>query len=560
MAQDLLGTLLLGAIYVSVWKLVGMVVLAAFWFKYAEWVDKDAQAVNTYRSIWNLANIGVMAIALALAILVPSFAIGYSTAWVLFLGLSISYVVHRNGLVTDDSTVLTPAHFARIREHGFSGKGGKKKEKVVVERVALRGPDGAIKPPSDDEEKDQYAAAQDLVADVLLRRAKRVEVAPAGEEAKVVYEIDGEVSARDPLDRETLDGIVSFLKKSLGLDVEEKRKPQSGKLTAKIGENEFGINVKTSGSTAGEKLSMAVIGPESRYKVKHLGFTEAQMKEVEGILHADTGLVLIGAPKKSGQTTTIYSFVRSHDAFLKNLQLLEYNRELEIENVTQNEFVPSSEKTFTDELMRMIRSDPDILIVPEIREKQSPIAVTGAAKKSLVYCGLPSNDAFSLLKSWLGFVGDNKMVADVLHAVTNQRLIRKLCKECKEAYKPDSGLLKKLNLPSDSVFYRVPEPEYDKHGNPIDCPACQGSGFVGRTAVIELLTATDTLRNAIRRGNEAEIQEAVAKCPTAGLQRQGMAKVLDGTTSIKELLRILQATGAAASGGSSRSRKPKQPA
>ncbi|MGE3181341.1 MAG: GspE/PulE family protein [Phycisphaerae bacterium] len=563
MAQEMLGaSFVLGAIYISVWKLLGMVVLGASWFKYCEWGDKDAQAVNTFRSLWNLGNVITMMISLACAILVPSFAIGYSVAWVLFLGISIAYVVHRNGLVTEESTVMTPAHFRRIQETGFSGKGKKKKEKVVVERVTLRGPNGNIRIPSEDEEKDQFTAVQELISDVLLRRASRIEVVPSGEVAKVLYEVDGEVVERDPLEREVADGAVTFLKKSLGLDLEEKRKPQTGKLGAKIGENEFVLNVRTDGSVAGEKLTLTIIGPESKFKVKHLGFTPTQLKHVDEILQADDGLILVGAPKKSGLTTTIYAFARSHDAFLKNIQLLEYKTELEIDNVTQKQFAPSNEQTFTDELMRMVRSDPDILIVPEIREAKSPPAIANAAKKSLVYCGLPTTDATDMVRKWMKFVGDNSLVAQTLRAAVNQRLIRKLCKECKEAYKPDSGLLKKLNLPSDSVFYRVPEPEYDKHGHAILCPACQGTGFVGRTAILELLMVNDELRTAIKRGADAEVQAAISKCATANLQRQGMAKVLDGTTSIKELLNVMQTGsggGGDASGGRRSSPKPKQP-
>jgi type II secretory ATPase GspE/PulE/Tfp pilus assembly ATPase PilB-like protein len=125
--------------------------------------------------------------------------------------------------------------------------------------------------------------------------------------------------------------------------------------------------------------------------------------------------------------------------------------------------------------------------------------------------------------------------------VLNQRLVRKLCRQCREAYKPDAGLLKKLNLPADAVLYRVPQPEYDKNGQPILCPACQGVGYVGRTGVFELVMVDETLREAMRKGGAAaDLQAIVSRAPHANLQRQGLVKVLEGTTSIQELVRVLK--------------------
>lgn len=534
------SVLLLGAVYVSPWKLLGLLALGVAWAKYAEWADKDAQAVNTLRQLWNLGTLGVGLAIFACAVLVPNFWIGHGIAWVVFLGFAGAYVLHRNGLVESEFTLLTADHMKRIREQGLFGK-KEKKEREVVERVQLRGPKGVLRVPEDEETRETYADTQDLLYEILLRRASRVELAPSGEIAKVAYEVDGQAVERDPLDRVSGDGIVNYVKQSLGLNIEEKRKPQTGKLTAKVADSEFELRVRTDGSVAGEKLTIRVIGPEKKWRVADIGFTDKQMVEIQNLLTGDPGVIVVSGPKRNGLTTTVYSFTRSHDAFLQNIQLIEYTNELEIDNVTQKQFQPAETTTFTDELMRIIRSDPDILIVPELREPPAAAAMAKAGQKTKIYTTVTANDAVEAIRRWMQLVAEPDLASKGLRAVLNQRLVRKLCKQCREAYKPDAGLLKKLNLPADAVLYRVPQQEYDKNGQPLLCPACQGVGYVGRTGVFELVLVDETLRDAMRKGGaQADLQAIVNRGAHANLQRQGLAKVLDGTTSIQELVRVLK--------------------
>ena len=402
-----------------------------------------------------------------------------------------------------------------------------------------------MRAPDSGDERVQYAQVQDLFSEFLLRRASRVDVVPSGEVTKISYEIDGQVFEREPLDRPSGDALVQYLKSVLGLNLEEKRKPQTGKLTAKLGATDFDLRLRTDGSTAGEKLGIRVIGPEAKYKSADLGFTPKQLEEVKEILAADEGLVLVSAPPKHGLTTTVYSLTRSHDAFLKNIQLLEYSTEMEIDNVTQKAFTPKEGVTFTDELLKLIRSDPDILIVPELREPQSPPQLAKAALKSKIYTCLSATSIEDSITKWLRLNNDPELVAKGFLGAINQRLLRKLCAQCKEAYKPAADQLKKLNLPADAVLYRPPQPQYDKQGNVIPCAACGGANYIGRTAVFEVLLADDALRDAIRRGGAAEISAVVQRGGNTNLQRQAMAKVLDGQTSIQELARVLRAEPAA---------------
>lgn len=529
-------------IYVHPIKLAAAVVLFVCWALYAQWVDKDTVAVNTYRVMWNIVTLVLGIVITAVLLLVPMFLVGA----LVFVGgwatLVTVYVVHRNGLVKEEDKVLTPAHISRVLSDLMSG-GKSKKPKEVKVRVQLRAANGdRCLPPEEEEAREQYRLTQELLFDLFWNRAQRAELAPGKEASRLTYEIDGVPSERPAMVRAEADAVVAYMKLIAGLNLEERRKPQFGKVRAMIGENQYGIEVRTDGSTAGEKLTLRVIGDEARFKVDELGFTEPQREQVRQIMEAGQGLVLISGPPGSGVTTTIYSFTRSHDAFLKNIQMLEYRRELPIDNVTQLIFEQTEQKTFAGDLQRLFRSDPDIVILPDLREQAAAvIANDAAAKKQLVYVALNANDALSALAKWVEYINDNEKAAKALLAGLNQRLVRKLCPSCKQPYKPDPAMLRKLNMPAETVLYRQPEPEYDKRGEPIICQTCQGSGYVGRTAVFEIIMVDDKLRQVIRSGGKAELASLAAKQGAGGLQKQAIQKVLDGTTSIQEVTRVLRA-------------------
>jgi type II secretory ATPase GspE/PulE/Tfp pilus assembly ATPase PilB-like protein len=539
---DLLAALPVSFTFVSWPKLVGVVVLFTLWALLAQWVDKDTVAVNTYRIFWNLIAVGVGTGTAAALLLVPAFLIGTLIQVVAVGTLAIVYVLHRNALVREDDKVLTAAHLKRVFTEGFS-RGGKKKVKEVKEKVRIRGANGKyVTIPPEDPEREQYRLMQDLLWDVLWTRAAHAEIAPGKEVCKVGYEVDGIPAEREPLPRAEADGIIAFMKGIAGLSLEEKRKPQTGRVRVYVGENQLEVEVRTDGSTVGEKLTLRVIGEESRYKVTDLGFTPRQLELVQQFMQAPKGLVLLSGPHDAGLTTTVYSFTRSHDAFLHNIQTLELRRELAVDNVTQQVFEPAENKTFAGEVQRLFRTDPDIVVLPEVRDQASAVIATDAAlAKQLVYVGLSAADVFGALRKWLELVTDFGKVGGSLLAITNQRLVRMLCPSCKQPYKPDPALLKKLNLPADAVFHRQPEPEYDKRGNPIICQHCQGSGYVGRTGVFDLLAVDEELRGVIRKARSVdEIQTFAAKRGGLGFQTHALQKVLDGTTSIQEVTRVLR--------------------
>ena len=543
----LLAQLPSSTVYIQPFKLVGFLLVFTLWAIFAQWVDKDTVAVNTFRTLWNLMTMAVGAAGTIAALLVPLFVVGLLVFLVAQLTLMAVYIAHRNGLVPEADRVFTAGHFRRLRAEGFRGK---KKVKEVKERVRLTGADRRVVPiPEEEPAREQYRLTQDLFFDALWRRATNVDLVPAGQISKVTYLIDGVAAEREPLTRAEGDAVLVFLKMIAGLNLEERRKPQRGQITAAIGDVKHKVFVRTDGSTAGEKLSLRILYNEESLKAPDLGFNPKQLEQVQAVKERTRGLVLVSAPPGAGLTTTIYSLTRTHDRFLMNVQTIEYEKELELDNVTQKVFSPAPGKTFAEELQRLVRADPDVIVLPELREPQAGvIACQAAANKQKVYVGLVALDVFDALQKWLQFVGDKALVARSLAAVSNQRLVRVLCRECKQAYKPDPQMMRKLNLPADKTLYRPPEPTYDKHGNPIICQACQGTGYVGRTAVFDWLTVDEPLREVIRRSTSlSEIQSHVLKSGAAGLQAQALQKVLDGTTSIQEVVRAVRGSPAAVS-------------
>lgn len=539
MLADLLAQVTSSMMYVSPIKLAIAVVSFGLWAVYAPWQDKDAVAVNTYRVAWNLVVLVGGIVAVAALLLVPVFWIGLLIYWVIIGAVMISYVLHRNGLVNEQDKILTREHIAAL----MAGKGkGKGKKRDVREKVRLTDArDKGVALPEEDEAREQFALAQDVLFDLLWRRANVAEFAPAGEQTRIAYLVDGVPQQREPVPRAEGEAIVTFLKQHAGLNLQERRKPQRGKLGAALGDVRFELVIQTAGSTAGEKLVIRVVGDEKSYRAPDLGFTDEQLALVREAMDRK-GLVLASAPRRSGLTTMLYTLARSHDAFMKNIQTLEYDIEGEVENITQKRYQPSDERTFAAELLKIIRTDPDVLIVPEIRDTETAEhAAKAAGHKQHVLTGVRADSVFEALAAWIKLVNDKPLAAKGLSLVVNGRLVRKLCDVCREQYKPDAPTLRKLNLPPDTLLYRQPEPQYDKNGNPILCEACQGTGYVGRTGVFEVLSVDDNLRKVIASANSiAEIQSAAVRQGTLGLQKQAIQKVLIGVTDIQEVIRVLR--------------------
>lgn len=535
--------------YVHPIKILATVGFLYAWAYGVQWVDRDTNKVKTKREQWNLI---VLAGGLVgyVALFIPPwsgtlFYVG-TAFWALITGgAMLAYIIHRNSRVLPNARILTIGHAKRLlaKEEGkaTSAKGM---------RVQLAGKDGKrVEHPSDPEEARDYDAVQDFLYDVLWRRAEVVEVVAGKEEYRVQHRVDGVASEHAetlPIDKG--ERVFRYLKKLAGLNVEEIRRPQVGKIRCSLLSHAGDppeAEVRTSGSMAGERLVLKTQSGPVLMRLPDLGIAAPRLEAVKAFLQKSHGLLLITAPPRNGVTTTQYAILKSHDAYINNIHALEREKMLDLDNVTQQAFEGSNKDVnYARMLQSVLRREPDIVLVDFCEDHETAlVASRAAAEDRKIYMGMQARSSFDALNKYVTLLGDNKLAAKSLIGIVNQRLVRLLCTDCKEAFQPDQPTLKKLNLPAEKIekFYRPPtEQKLDRKGRPVLCQTCRGTGYVGRTGVFEVLVVDEEVAGLIKEG--APVNRIKAQCRKNRmyyLEEEAILKVIDGVTSMPEILRCI---------------------
>ncbi|MFH0980907.1 MAG: ATPase, T2SS/T4P/T4SS family [Planctomycetota bacterium] len=535
----------------SLIKLVVVTLLVVGWAFACQWVDIDAEYVKTRREQWNLIVLAGGVAGFFVLFLVPwpggLFLVGLAFLLLLAGGGLLAYVIHRNGRVVKNARVLTWAHvksvFARRREDQ-----AEKLDKGI--RVLLATGDGkSVKRPEAPLEIEAFNDVQDFLFDAFWRRATEVDLAVGAEKVRVLYRIDGVASEKpEGISVETAERVVSYLKKLAGLNPEERRRPQTGHVQAALladGAQMARVEITASGSTAGERLRLRTRSSAQRKQIDELGFAPPRLEALRQLIKPPSGLVIFSGPKQNGITTTQYAVLREHDAFMQNLHTIEKAPLLDLDNVTQHKYRNDPEVNYARQVQTVLRREPDVLLIGECDDRETAqLACRAAAEDKKIYLALEAGGCIDALARYLALVEDPPLVAKALLGVVNQRLIRILCTTCRQSYRPDEKLLRKANLPVDKIenFYRQPtEPILDKRGRPILCQTCRGSGYVGRTGVFELLVVDKPMRALIAEGAPLKaVKTQARKNRMYYLQEEGLLKVMDGTTSLNEILRGLR--------------------
>ena len=539
MPSDLIAAVGYGG-YISLWKLL-LFALAVFgWAPLVCWVFNDTQAVRTNAFTWTLAVAIGGSVALSLWLIIPVFFVGLLLYLIVFGGISIAYITHRNSRVADFEKILSADHL-----RGLFANQQKKIEKVShgLSFITANGNEVPLPEPKS-QELEGFIVTCDLIDDAIWNRADVARLVPQKEGYAVVYEIDGAATKQDPKTREEVDSFANYIKQLAGLNVEEKRKPQRGPFKAVLPDGErTDWEIRTSGSTAGEQIRIERISAISSRKVKDLGLNENQIESISSLRNVKSGLILISGIKKSGLTSTFYTLLSNHDPFLNNINTLERQVSAELQNITQFTYNLSDTgtTTFARRLQTILRKGPDIVGVSDCEDAQTAQLASAAANDGrVVYVVMEADSVNEAMVKWLKFVGNNALVADTLTAVINQRLVRRLCEDCRQSYQPNPALFKKFNIPPEEAgtFYRPGEIEYDKHGKPVACEHCQGTGFFGRIGLFETIRVDDKLKEIIRKAKSSkEIASAVRRSGMLYMQEQSIKKVSAGVTSINEVIR-----------------------
>ncbi len=538
--------------YFSIPKLVSLIVVYLLWFSICSWVDRDSYGLHLPSEMWNLAMFACGAIGIGLCFTLPFYWLSFVLLLVLFIVPSLIYVNSRNQRVPENEKVLTKAHLADLAERFLKLKfGGGKSEESDAPPIEFLGKSARGE---DDEARiaraaasKGYKAAREMVYEALQKRATDIHLEPTKDEMTVRFRVDGILHAADPFSRGMGDAVLNIFKVLGDLDITEKRKPQDGSFSARASGNMIDFRIATAGSVAGEKMVMRILDTSAQIiDLTQLGMREKLRERMNIIADQPHGMLIVCGPTGAGKSTTLYACLNEIDRFQKNVITVENPVEYKIENVTQIEINPKAGKTFAGELRSILRQDPDVIYIGEIRDKETAeIACQAAQTGHMVFTTLHANDTVTALGRLIDLGVQPFMVADAVNAILGQRLVRLLCKKCKVRYKPNPELLRKANLPADKIrfFYRPPETpgEGNENGKDDDevCDHCGGTGYHSRTGVFELFELTDKLKDLIRDNpNLNAIRQEAIKMGMKSLQEDALRQVIEGKTSIQEMLRV----------------------
>ena len=539
--------LLLAAIgyggYISIIKFLVFLGFFFGWLPLLTWVYQDARAIETKTIFWTGIVLGAGAAGTIIWLAIPVFIAGMLLYLIVVGATSLAYVKHRNSRVMDFDRVLTADHIKSLlvsREKKLEGF----KNFLFVTANNNEVPLPEPRTP----DFFGYKTAYEILSDALWRRASSIMFSPTPQDYKVAYYVDGAVLKQPSMGREQMRYFIRFIKQLADLETKEKRKPQKGTFKIHQGEKYTEWEVGTAGSTAGEQVRLKQITQEAMPKLGDIGLMPEQYERLGKFREMKQGVFIVSGPNKSGVTTTLYALLRNHDAFINHVNTLERQPSNKLPNITQNIFSLSDTgtTTFAKKLQVVVRMGPDIVGVADCEDAgTAQIACTAAGDGKIMYVTLKADSVIQALAKWLKFVGDRNLAAGTLLGISNQRLFRKLCDECKQAYTPDKELLKKFNISAEKtkVLYRTGKVVYDKRGKASTCENCQGTGYFGRMGVFEIITLNNELRKALTQTKSLpEIGMQFRRAKMLYLQEQALRRVISGTVAINEMIRVLSAS------------------
>ncbi len=374
-----------------------------------------------------------------------------------------------------------------------------------------------------------------LLLQAIQDRASDVHIEPQEHAVKVRLRIDGILREIPPPPKSMQSGIISRIKILGNLDIAERRIPQDGRTKIKIIGREIDIRISTLPTIYGEKVVMRVLDKGSvSLNVDDIGFEPERMQKFKDVLSQAHGMILVTGPTGSGKTTTLYSSLNYINSSDKNIITIEDPVEYRLKGINQIQARPQVGLTFAKGLRSILRQDPDIVMVGEIRDKETAeIAIKSALTGHLVLSTLHTNDAVATVIRLLNMGIDKYLICSALSLVIAQRLARRICLHCKNEYEPHVEIKQKLANhginPDEIRFY---------HGE--GCDYCGGTGFWGRIAVYEFFSLHNEVKELITQdASESKIRETAKQVGMENLLENGIKKVAQGLTTIDEVLRII---------------------
>lgn len=400
----------------------------------------------------------------------------------------------------------------------------KEKENQIVEQEDLYSEDVNSSP--------IVQLVKGMIEQAVRQRASDIHIEPMERQVRIRYRIDGALYEKADYSIRLLPAIVARVKIIGGMDISEKRKPQDGRITQVVDRREFDIRVSILPTVYGEKIVMRLTSKNALTKEKsQLGLNPDELKKFDHILQNPHGILLVTGPTGSGKSTTLYTALSELNKEDVNIITVEDPVEANIDGINQVQVNNKANLTFASALRSILRQDPDIIMIGEIRDQETAsIAVQASITGHLVVSTLHTNSAASTITRLADMGIEPYLIADSMIGVIAQRLVRRLCPECKKAKKADAEELEMLMLPqgTEQTIYE-----------PCGCPRCDGTGFRGRIGVYEIMEMSQPLKLIISKNGTAEdIKEKALEEGMNTLRMSATRYVLEGITSVQEMMRV----------------------
>ena len=374
-----------------------------------------------------------------------------------------------------------------------------------------------------------------MISQSIKAKASDIHIEPYQDSFKVRYRVDGILYDLLTPPKWVQSPLVSRIKIMANLDIAEKRLPQDGRIEVKIGTQVVDIRVSTLPTSFGERVVLRLLDKKSSLMaLNNFGLSKKKLETVRELITAPNGIILVTGPTGSGKTTTLYSILKEINKPEINIITIEDPIEYQIDGIGQIQVNPKIELTFAKGLRSIVRQDPDIILIGEIRDHETAeIAVQSALTGHLVFSTLHTNDAPSAITRLVDIGVEPFLITSAINAVLAQRLIRVLCNDCKKKYTPSKEALHSIGLNEEQVkdrdFYKA-----------VGCSKCFNTGYKGRTIILEIMVLDDELKNLIVNNSDSVKikQHAIKFGGLKTLRYDGALKVLQGITTIEEILRV----------------------
>ncbi|MFA6119647.1 MAG: GspE/PulE family protein [Parachlamydiales bacterium] len=367
-----------------------------------------------------------------------------------------------------------------------------------------------------------------VILEAITQNASDIHFEPENEILKIRYRIDGVLQQRDYISKEHLSQIITRIKVMAKLDIAEKRLPQDGRIKLMINKREIDFRISTIPTVFGERIVLRILDKTNVVLgLNMIGMEDQMLSDFKKIISYPEGIVLVTGPTGSGKTTTLYSAVSELNSSKLNIMTIEDPVEYKLSNIAQIAVNPKIELTFSKGLRHILRQDPDIIMIGEIRDEETAeIAIQSSLTGHLVLSTLHTNDAPSAIIRLSDMKIEPYLLSSTIIAVLAQRLVRKICPHCKEEYVPEKSELEELKIHEKKLFRGA------------GCEKCFHTGYIGRCGIYELMIIDDKIKRQITKDLDIEKIRSGFDKQYKTLRKSGLELVLNGTTTATELIRV----------------------